>query len=225
MGFLEISWDNVSKYDDCIITYLLYKEGKTIEAISIIRNCTKEKVEKDIIDAKIKIRNIQLAKKRKSLLDRILELSKEERLRYINQSTDEQVCILIGEIKKKYEDIKNPEDKASLIWLVGELKEASLIGLLGKDILHRNGNVRRMVCSALGKIGNEKAVSILHKALQDHKPQVRQYAAKALKNIGNENSLKLLNAKVNKSFEKDYVKRAYLEAIEKINTKLKKQKL
>ncbi|SKC70523.1 HEAT repeat domain-containing protein [Maledivibacter halophilus] len=222
MGFLKISWNNVDKYDDCIITYLLYKEGKTIEVISKIRNCPEEKIEKDIIEAKIKLRSIKLAKNEKKLLDRILELSKEERLKFMKKSSDEKINMLIEEVKKSYKCIQNPEDKASLIWLVGELKEDSLIGLIGKDILHKNGNVRRMVCSALGKIGNEEAISILHKALGDHKPQVRQYAAKALKDIGNENSLKILNEIVNKSFEKDYVKRACLETIKNINIKLRK---
>lgn len=220
MGFVKISWDDVEKYDDCIITYLLYKEGKSIDIISRIRNISKEKVEKDIIDAKIKLRAIQSGQNKKSLLDRILELSKKERLRFINKEPSERVEMLIKEIRERYGYIKNPEDKASLIWLVGELKDSSLVGLLAKDILHKNGNVRRMVCSALGKIGNERAIPILHKALKDDKPQVRQYAAKALREIGNKDSIALLNQIIKKSYEKDYVKRACLEAVKNINLRL-----
>lgn len=220
MGISKISWDNVEKFDDCIITYILYKEGKTIETISRIRNISKEKVEKDIIDSKIKVRAIQSGNNKKSLLDRILELPKEGRLRFIEKEPSEKVEKLISEVKKEYGYIKNPEDKAALIWLIGELKDIGLIGLLSKDILHNNGNVRRMVCSALGKIGSEKALPVLHKALNDDKPQVRQYAAKALKDIGNETSLHILNQIIKKKYEKDYVKRACLQSIERINMRL-----
>ncbi|WP_432664077.1 HEAT repeat domain-containing protein [Wukongibacter baidiensis] len=218
----KISWDNVDKIDDCIITYLLYKEGKGMELISKIRNIPMEKVEKHIINAKIQLRKIKLKKNQKSLLDRILELTKEERLKFINEEPREKVEALINEIARRYGSIKNHEDKAALIWLVGELKDLRLLGLLTKDILHNNGNVRRMVCSALGKMGDEKAVPILHKALYDRKPQVRQYAAKALKKIGNETSIKVLNQLLESGGQKDYVKRAYLEAIKSIEFKLAK---
>ena len=46
-------WDNINKMEDYFITYLLYKEGKSIEAISIIRGKTKVEVEKEIIKSKI----------------------------------------------------------------------------------------------------------------------------------------------------------------------------
>lgn len=220
MGISKISWDNVEKFDDCIITYILYKEGKTIEIISRIRNIPKEKVEKDIIDAKIKLRSIKLGKNRKSLLDKMLELTKDERLKFIKEEPPEKVEKLIEEVKKEYGFIKNHEDRAALIWLIGELGDINLISLLSKDILHNNGNVRRMVCSALGKIGSERALPILHKALNDDKPQVRQYAAKALRDIGNETSLHILNQITRKSYEKDYVKRACFQSIESINMRL-----
>lgn len=222
MGNFKISWDNVDKIDDCIITYLLYKEGKGMELISKIRNIPMEKVEKDIINAKIKLRKIKPKNNHKSLLDSILELTKEERLKFINDESRDRLEVLVKEIGIKYSSIKNPEDKATLIWLIGELKDLRLLSLLTKDILHNNGNVRRMVCSALGKMGDEKAVPILHKALYDRKPQVRQYSAKALKKIGNETSVKLLNQLLEGDDQKDYVKRAYLEAIGSIELRLTK---
>lgn len=218
----EISWDNIDKIDDCIITYLLYKEGKGMELISKIRNTPVEKVEKDIIKAKIKLRKIKLNNNQKSLLDKMLELTKEERLKFINNEPLEKLEALIKEIGIKYGGIKNPDDKAALIWLIGELKDLRLLSLLTKDILHNNGNVRRMVCSALGKMGDERAVPILHKALYDRKPQVRQYAAKALKKIGNETSINILNQLLESDGQKDYVKRAYLEAIGTIEFRLTK---
>jgi vesicle coat complex subunit len=222
VGTSKISWDDAQKFDDCIITYMLYREGKTIEIIGRIRNISREKVEKDIIDAKIKLRTIQSDKNEKGLLDKVLELTKEERLRCIQEKPREELENFMEQIRKEYGSIKNPEDKAALIWLIGEIKDVSLIGLLSKDILHNNGNVRRMVCSALGKIGSEKALPILHKALSDDKPQVRQYAAKALRHIGNKASLHMLNEAIKKNHEKDYVKRAYLQSIENINLRLTK---
>lgn len=219
MDNFKISWESIQEIDDCVITYLLYKEGKDIELISRIRNISIEKVEKDIIDAKIKLRSLKSESNKKSLLDRLLEFSKEERLKFIMKQPGENVEGLILEIKRKYGTIKNPEDKASLIWLIGELKDERLLGLLTKDILHNNGNVRRMVCSALGKIGSKNAIPILHKALYDRKPQVRQYAAKALKTIGNDSSMEILEQLLKRGNEKDYVKRAFLEAAESIKLK------
>lgn len=221
MSSFKISWENVEESDDCIITYLLYSEGKGIDLISKIRNISVEKVEKDIIDAKIKLREIKSGCRKRSLLDRILEISKKERLEFINKESLEKIEMLKQEIKKKYGGIKNPEDKAALIWLIGELKDPGLLGLLPKDILHSNGNVRRMVCSALGKIGDRKAAPVLHKALYDRKPQVRQYAAKALKSIGNETSIEVLEQLLKGNTQKDYVKRSYLEALESIKLRLK----
>ncbi|SHK05814.1 HEAT repeat domain-containing protein [Paramaledivibacter caminithermalis] len=220
MGTSKKIWDNIERVDDCIITYMLYKEGKPIEIISKIRNISKERVEKDIIDAKIKLRTIKVNHHKKSLLDNILELSKDERFKFINEESQEKLEELTKEIKMKYRDIKNQEDKATLIWLIGELRDTSLLSLLSKDALNNNGNIRRMVCSALGKIGSQKALPILHRALRDNKPQVRQYAAKALKDIGNKSSLHILNEIIDRSNEKDYVKRACLKSIESINMRL-----
>ncbi|WIF94342.1 HEAT repeat domain-containing protein [Caminicella sporogenes] len=213
----KISWEEIVKLDDCLITYFLYREGKSIKAISKIRNIHKEIVEKDIVEAKIKLRMLRMSNKgkKKSLLDKMLEVSKEERLRFINEELDE-IENLKKEIKLRYKDFTNPDDKMILIWIIGELKDKELINIIAKDIINKNGNIRRMVCSALGKIGDKKAVPFLNKALKDKKPQVRQYAAKALKNIGNENTVKMLIQIINNKAEKKYVKKACIEALKSI---------
>ena len=54
----------------------------------------------------------------------------------------------------------------------------------------------------------------MQRGLYDTNPQTRQYCAKALGKIGNKNSLNLLKHLKNKNnLEKEYVLRAYEEAI------------
>lgn len=221
MNDKKFSWEKIIKLDDCLITYFLFKEGKTMEIISKIRNIPKEKVENDIIEAKIKLRALKKSKRReKSLLDKMLEMSKEERLKFINDKSDEVIENLKNEVKTRYRDFVNPDDKVILIWIIGELRDKNLIDTIAKDIINNNGNIRRMVCSALGKIGDYKSIPFLHKALKDKKPQVRQYAAKALRNIGNEETIKLLNQMINSKTEKRYVKVACIEAIKNIENRI-----
>jgi HEAT repeat protein len=222
MNLKQVSWNNIENLDDELITYLLYKEGKSIEAISLIRNISREKVEKDIIDAKIKLRTLKTTKKdqKKTLLDKMLELPKKKRLEFIKNGQPKVLQELYNEIKQRYRYIDNPDDRATVIWIIGELKNSSSISLLSKDVIHYNGNVRRMVCSALGKIGDSRAKPVLHKALQDEKPQVRQYAAKALRDIGDKDTIRLLLKVVNNKSEKDYVKNTCLETIQTIKQNL-----
>ncbi len=218
MNFKEISWDKLDKFEvieDALITYLLYKEGKNIDLISRIRNISREKVEKDIIKAKIKIREMKShkVKSNKTMLDKILGLSKEKRLELIKNADEDSINKLKEDIKGKYNKIKNPDDKVILIWLIGELKDKSLMNIIIKDMAHYHGNVRRMVCSALGKLNDPRGRYALHRGLNDKKAQVRQYAAKALADIGNEESIRLLKDIVRRQNEKDYVKIACINSI------------
>ncbi|HBH3677049.1 TPA: HEAT repeat domain-containing protein, partial [Clostridioides difficile] len=59
---------------------------------------------------------------------------------------------------------------------------------------------------------------VLQKGLYDKNAQTRQYCAKALSKLGDENSLKILQQlkDKNKNFEKEYVLRAYDEAIKSL---------
>ena len=68
--------------------------------------------------------------------------------------------------------------------------------------------------AALRKIESPSSREYLQRGLYDSNPQTRQYCAKALAKIGNKNSLKMLKQLRNKkNFEKEYVLRAYEEAI------------
>ncbi len=221
----KISWDNIEyidKLSDSIITYLLYKEGKNIDIISRIRNISRESVEKDLIEAKIIIRELKESSD-KTPLDIMLEAPKDKRLEILNAKTSDYLGKLEKEIKNRYKLFKNPEDKMILIWIAGELKARSLVPNISKDIYHYNGNVRRMVCSALGKIRDPRAVPILHRGLNDKKPQVRQYAAKALSHLGNKESLEILSKKLQMTEERDYVKSACINAINIITQKINEE--
>ena len=81
--------------------------------------------------------------------------------------------------------------------------------------MHRHSDVRRITYSAIRKIQSPKSRFCLEKGLYDSNPQTRQYCAKALSVVGNNNSLQILKKLVIQSnHEKEYVLRAYKEAIE-----------
>lgn len=65
---MNISWDNIGNLEDHYITYLLYKESKTVSQISKIRNISVTEVNDQLIKAKLEI---------KSMLKEKIELSKD----------------------------------------------------------------------------------------------------------------------------------------------------
>lgn len=111
---------------------------------------------------------------------------------------------------------KRIKDLASYIVLVGKEGNKRNIGSLLEFLSHRNGNIRRLTCSALGKIGSSIAELPLIGMLFDSKPQVRQYAIKALGKVGTKYSLPILKRITISQKEKDYNITAAKEAIMKI---------
>ncbi|QZY56500.1 HEAT repeat domain-containing protein [Crassaminicella profunda] len=215
---LSLSWESYDTTKDYIITYLLYQEGKSIELIAKIRNMNVERVKKQIILAKSEA--ISLKEQDKSMLEKMLEISKTERIKMISRMPSKDRKTLAREIYYGYNHIRNAEDKMILIWIIGELRIKELVHIVYKDIKHPHGNVRRMVCSAINKIGDPKGIDSLHKALLDSKPQVRQYAAKGLGKIGDEKSIIKMKRLLGNPNEKEYVKNAFYEAINHIERRL-----
>lgn len=216
---MEISWNNIDKLEDCFITYLLYKESKTVSQISKIRNMTIVEVKEQLIKAKLHIKSMSKVEKEssKDLLDKYLEKDKSQRLDFIHDlSLDEDKIIQFKrELYKKILLEKNAEDLMILIWTTGELKEEKYLDLLHKLTTHRHSDVRRITYSAIRKIQSPKSRQYLEKGLYDSNPQTRQYCAKALAIVGNDNSLKILKRlSTQNKHEKEYVLRAYKEAIE-----------
>ena len=214
-----VDWNNIDELEDYFITYLLYKESKTVSQISKIRNISTMEVKDQLIKAKLQIKSLSKEKveSSKDILDKYLELSKSERLDFIEELNldDDRMIKFKRELYKRIRTEKNAEDLIILIWTTGELKEEKYLDLLHALTMHRHSDIRRITYSAIRKISSQRSRTCLEKGLYDSNPQTRQYCAKALAIIGNDNSLKILEKLIKqKSHEKEYVLRAYEEAIQ-----------
>lgn len=214
---MRISWENIDVIEDFFITYLLYKESKTVPQISKIRNISQEEVKEQIIEAKLMIRasHKESDKVKEDILDEFLKLDKSSRLDFMDSLDDEKMLYFKRKLFKRITEEKNAEDLISLIWATGELKDSKFLNLLHHFTDHRHSDVRRITYSALRKIGSKESKEFLEKGLYDSNAQTRQYSAKALSEIGDELSLKMLKRlrSLNRNSEKNYVLRAYDEAI------------
>ena len=213
---MNISWDNIDKLEDHYITYLLYKESRTVSQISKIRNLSTSQVNDQLIKAKLEIKSMLKDKVElsKDVIDKFLVLNKNDRLKLMDSLNEERMLDFKRKLYKRIITEKNAEDLMILIWATGELKDDRFLALLHPLTSHRHSDVRRITYSALRKIESPSSREYLQRGLYDSNPQTRQYCAKALAKIGNKNSLKMLKQLRNKkNFEKEYVLRAYEEAI------------
>ena len=213
---MNISWDNIDKLEDHYITYLLYKESRTVSQISKIRNLSISQVNDQLIKAKLEIKSMLKDKVElsKDVIDKFLVLNKNDRLKFMDNLNEERILDFKRKLYKRIITEKNAEDLMILIWATGELKDERFLTLLHPLTSHRHSDVRRITYSALRKIESQSSREYLQRGLYDSNPQTRQYCAKALAKIGNKNSLKMLKQLRNKTnFEKEYVLRAYEEAI------------
>lgn len=213
---MNISWDNIDKLEDHYITYLLYKESRTVSQISKIRNLSTSQVNDQLIKAKLEIKSMLKDKVElsKDVIDKFLVLNKNDRLKFMDSLNEERMLDFKRKLYKRIITEKNAEDLMILIWATGELKDDRFLALLHPITSHRHSDVRRITYSALRKIESPSSREYLQRGLYDSNPQTRQYCAKALAKIGNKNSLKMLKQLRNKkNFEKEYVLRAYEEAI------------
>ena len=213
---MNISWDNIDKLEDHYITYLLYKESRTVSQISKIRNLSTSQVNDQLIKAKLEIKSMRKEKVElsKDVIDKFLVLNKNDRLKFMDSLNEERMLDFKRKLYKRIITEKNAEDLMILIWATGELKDDRFLALLHPLTSHRHSDVRRITYSALRKIESPSSREYLQRGLYDSNPQTRQYCAKALAKIGNKNSLKMLKQLRNKkNFEKEYVLRAYEEAI------------
>ena len=213
---MNISWDNIDKLEDHYITYLLYKESRTVSQISKIRNLSTSQVNDQLIKAKLEIKSMLKDKVElsKDVIDKFLVLNKNDRLKFMDSLNEERMLDFKRKLYKRIITEKNAEDLMILIWATGGLKDDRFLALLHPLTSHRHSDLRRITYSALRKIESPSSREYLQRGLYDSNPQTRQYCAKALAKIGNKNSLKMLKQLRNKkNFEKEYVLRAYEEAI------------
>lgn len=214
---MNISWDNIENLEDYYITYLLYKESRTVSQISKIRNLSIAEINEQLIKAKLEIKSMLKEKVElsKDIMDKFLVLYKDDRLKFMDSlNNEERILDFKRKLYKRIITEKNAEDLMILIWATGELKDDRFLALLHPLTGHRHSDVRRITYSAIRKIESPSSREYLQRGLYDSNPQTRQYCAKALAKIGNKNSLKMLKQLRNKkNFEKEYVLRAYEEAI------------
>ncbi|HEY8892382.1 MAG TPA: HEAT repeat domain-containing protein [Clostridium sp.] len=187
-GLMVIDWLCISKYSQEEISYFLFLEGKTMEAICKIRNLDNAIVQKHIIDGKIKYRFLVQSNDTDELFKKIVKAGKEDKICFLNSLEENNKNKLTTLIKTNYVEM-HPKDKEAAVWIIGELKEKSCLDILIKASVHKYINVRRMAVSAMGKIGDIRSEGALLRALGDENPQVISYAIKSLSIIKSEKAI------------------------------------
>ncbi|AJA47802.1 PBS lyase HEAT-like repeat-containing protein [Clostridium pasteurianum DSM 525 = ATCC 6013] len=213
-GLINFKWDYIDSYTDEQISYFLFLEGKSIEAISKIRNIDRVTVQKHIIEGKIKYRFLAKSKNPKELLDSISRAGKYDKTYLISNMDEKNKQALLNYIREKYVELYG-KDKETAIWILGELKDRKSKDILIKASVHKHVNVRRMAVSAMGKIKDSSFESALLRALEDMNPQVVSYAIKAFIKINSKIALNRIQ-EIKKSTDKDYLKRLCDEYINSI---------
>ena len=187
-GLVDIDWLRIGEYSHEEISYFLFLEGKTMEAICKIRNLDSAIVQKHIIDGKIKYRFLVHSNDTDELFKQIVKAGKEDKIHFLNSIEEDNKNKLTELIKTSYVEM-HPKDKEAAVWIIGELKEKSCLNILIKASVHKYINVRRMAVSAMGKMGDIRAEAALIRALGDENPQVITYAIKSLSKIKSEKAI------------------------------------
>lgn len=209
---IDIDWNKIDDYDDEDITYFMFLEGKSIDALCKIRNLAKETVQTHVLNGKIKYGILAKSYDVRKLFEIMITTPKQDKIDTLKSLKDQDKDKLIKFIRCNYADM-NIKYKETAIWILGEIGDKSVTDILSKASVNNHVNVRRMSISALGKIGDKSSEDILIRALDDSNPQVVMYSIKALLKI---KSLKA-REKVKKVYEttdKEYLKvsaQGYLE--------------
>ena len=185
---MEVDWLCIDEYSHEEISYFLFLEGKTMEAICKIRNLDNAIVQKHIIDGKIKYRFLVQSNDTDELFKSIAKAGKEDKIYFLNSMNNDNKNKLTELIKTNYVEM-HPKEKEAAVWIIGELKEKSCLNILIKASVHKYINVRRMAVSAMGKMEDRGAEGALLRALGDENPQVISYAIKSLGKIKSENAI------------------------------------
>jgi len=187
-GLIDINWQNITTYSEAEISYFLFLEGKTMEAICKIRSLDNSIVQKHIIDGKIKYGILVKSNDPTELFKSISRAGKEDKINFLNSISEDNKTKLTELIKTSYGEMY-PKDKEAAVWILGELKEVGCIDILIKASVNKFINIRRMAVSAMGKIGDKRAEIALLRALGDDNPQVISYAIKSLGKIKSEKAI------------------------------------
>lgn len=208
-GLVKIDWDKAEGYANEDITYFLFLEGKSIDAICRIRNLEKVVAQEHLIKGKIKYRFLAKSRDEKELFNIICNAGKLDKISILNSIDEINQKILLNFIRKHYTDMQS-KDKECAVWIIGELKQKDFSDILLKALVHKHVNIRRMAVSAMGKMECITFESPLIRALDDENPQVVQYAIKALTKLKSKEALGKVEEVYNLS-DKPYVKNSAKE--------------
>lgn len=205
-GLINVQWDNISSLKDEDISYYLYLEGKSPEAVAIIRNISTDTAKAHILNGKIKYGIIARCKDIPELFKTLMASSKEDKAGILNYLEDELKDELAGYIAENYADML-PKEKETAVWTLGELKRREGYRILARASVHKFINIRRMAVSAMGKINDAYFEEALMKALEDSNPQVVFYAVKALQKLDSIRAMERIKS-LYKNSDKDYLRQA-----------------
>lgn len=218
-------WDSIDEMSDSLISYNLFKEGKTIYQISKIRNMDEHTIKFQLFEIKkqlsYEVQNTITNEEDFNISD-YLSMTKVQRLECIerirNSGNEDKMERMIEEALITTSNI---EDIMVLIWTIGEFNFINFKNKLKYFCSHPHGNIRRMAFSAMGKMGLEEFLPYLINGLKDKKPQVKQYAIIAFGKISKEDNIERLYSIINDINEKEYIKRAAEQSIEQILGKVR----
>lgn len=214
----KLSWSQIEEMNDTEITYLLYLEGKDIKTICRIRGIDRVDAERHIIEGKIKYRIFEGTKNTEDVVKRLLKCHKDERQNALKIMQNKELKKL-----ERYalENLYNSTRDECLfyIWLLGEIKSKDAVPAIITFLRCRDGNIKRICCSALGKIGDLRAEDSLMLCLDEKRTQIKEYAIKALGRMKSKKALTNLKKISLDENERDYIKRAADFAIKEIEEK------
>lgn len=212
---MKIDWNKAEEYANEDISYFLFLEGKSIDAISRIRNLEKVVVQEHLIKGKIKYRFLAKSKDEKELFNSICSAGKLDKINLLNSIDEINQKALLSFIRRNYTDMLS-KDKECAVWIIGELKDKDYSDILLKALVHKHVNIRRMAVSAMGKMELTAFEGPLIRSLDDENPQVVQYAIKALTKLESKNALTRIKTIYTLS-DKQYIKNAAKEFIDRVS--------
>ncbi|WP_446897545.1 HEAT repeat domain-containing protein [Clostridium sp. LBM24168] len=213
---LNVDWNKIDNYSEGEISYFLYLEGKNINAICKIRNLSREVVESQIIDGKIKYGILAKSKNEREFFKIVSMSGKSDKINALENLDKFNKNRLVEFIKCNYTNMRT-RDKENAIWILGELRIKPACDILTKGVVHKHVNVRRMAVSALGKLGNKSGENALIRALDDDNPQVVMYAIKALIKIRSSKAVEKVK-NIESSSCKVYVKNSAKEYLNSVKS-------
>lgn len=211
-------WSNIENLEAHQISYLLYREGKTVSQIARIRNLSEAEVQVHLLQSKkIEIKNKSLVVKDNQdsmvMTAAYLACSKKEREHYLENLSGEELQEFKFRMKNDLDKLSHIDDLIVVMWTVGEIKIHSLYGSLKYFSKHPHGNMRRVCLSSMGKTGDREFLPYVLQGFRDIKPQVRQYAVIAFGKLALEEEIYMLDVLRNNPKELPYV----LRTIDKVS--------